>query len=68
MVTAAEDAQTGWVAAQDGLVALSTNVSHRMLPDVEHTALISSESGAAASSKAILDVVAAIRTGTALAD
>ena len=48
--------------------ALSTNVSHRILPDMEHTALIMSESGAAASGKAILDVVAAVRTGAALAD
>ena len=68
VVTAVVDAQTGWVAAQDGLVALSTNVSHRILPDMEHTALITSESGATASSKAILDVVAAVRTGSALAN
>jgi pimeloyl-ACP methyl ester carboxylesterase len=68
VVTAGSEAQAGWVAAQDGLVALSTNVSHRILPHMEHTALITSESGAAASSKAILDVVAAVRTGTALAD
>jgi len=68
VVTAVVDAQTGWVAAQDGLVALSTNVSHRILPDMEHTALITSESGAAESSKAILDVVAAARTGARVAN
>jgi pimeloyl-ACP methyl ester carboxylesterase len=68
VVTAEAEAQAGWVAAQDGLVALSTNVSHRILPDMEHSALITSESGAAASSKAILDVVAAVRTGARLAN
>jgi hypothetical protein len=68
VVTAGLQAQEGWVAASDGLAALSTNVSHRILPDMEHSALITSESGAAASSEAILDVVAAVRTGAPLAN
>ena len=69
VVTAVLEAPAGWVAAQDGLVSLSTNVSHRILPDMEHSApLITSESGAAASSKAILDVVAAVRTGAPVAN
>jgi pimeloyl-ACP methyl ester carboxylesterase len=68
VVTAELQAQEGWVAASDGLVSLSTNVSHRVLPDMEHSALITSESGAAASSEAILDVVAAVRTGEPLAN
>ena len=68
VVTAGAEQQAGWVAAQDGLVALSTNNSHRVLPDMEHSALITSESGAAASTEAILDVVATVRTGTPLGD
>jgi pimeloyl-ACP methyl ester carboxylesterase len=68
VVTAVLDAQTGWVAAQDGLVSLSTNSVHRVMQDLSHVPLIISESGATASSKAILDVVAAVRTGTALAN
>jgi pimeloyl-ACP methyl ester carboxylesterase len=68
VVTAGLQAQRGWVAAQDGLASLSTNSSHRVLPDMEHTSLITSESGAAESSEAILDVVAAVRTDTPLAD
>jgi pimeloyl-ACP methyl ester carboxylesterase len=68
VVTAVLQAQEGWVAAQDGLVSLSTNVSHRILPDMEHSTLIMSESGAAASSQAILDVVAAVRNGAPLAN
>jgi len=68
VVTAVLQAQEGWVAAQDGLVSLSTNVSHRVLPDMEHTTLITSEAGAAESSNAILDVVAAARTGARVAN
>jgi hypothetical protein len=67
VVTAELEAEAGWVAAQDGLVSLSTNVVHRVLPDMTHVGLITSESGAAESSRAILDVVAAVRTGAALA-
>lgn len=68
VVTAGLQAQEGWVAASDGLVSLSTNVSHRILPEMEHSALITSESGAAASSEAILDVVAAVRSGAPVAN
>lgn len=68
VVTAELEAQAGWVAAQEGLVSLSTNSVHRVMPDLSHVPLIESESGAAASSKAILDVVAAVRTGSPLAN
>lgn len=68
VVTAVVDAPTGWVAAQDGLVSLSTNSVHRVMPDLSHVPLITSESGAAASSKAILNVVTAVRTGAHVAN
>jgi pimeloyl-ACP methyl ester carboxylesterase len=67
VVTALAGAQTGWLRAQDTMAALSTNSAHRVLQDMTHDALITSESGAAASSKAILDVVTAVRTGAGLA-
>lgn len=67
VVTALAEALSGWLPAQDTMAALSTNSAHRVLQDMTHTALITSESGAAASSKAILDVVAAVRTGAAVA-
>jgi pimeloyl-ACP methyl ester carboxylesterase len=63
VVTAVLEAQAGWVAAQGGLVSLSTNSVHRVMSNLSHVPLITSESGAAVSSKAILDVVAAVRTG-----
>jgi hypothetical protein len=67
VVTALAEAQRGWLPAQDTMAALSTNSAHRVLQDMTHAALITSESGAAASIKAILDVVAAVRTGAAVA-
>jgi pimeloyl-ACP methyl ester carboxylesterase len=67
VLTAASEAQAGWVAAQDEMAGLSTNSSHRVLADETHATLIASERGAAISSLAILDVVAAVRTGAAVA-
>ena len=66
-MTAVAEAPRGWLPAQDTMAALSTNSAHRVLQDMTHETLITSESGAAASSQAILDVVAAVRTGTAVA-
>ncbi len=63
VISAGSGAQRGWLAAQDTMARLSTNSAHRVLLDMEHMALITSESGAATSSKAIVDVVAAVRSG-----
>lgn len=65
VVTAGADQQAGWLEAQDGLVALSATSIHRVMPAATHTSLISGED-AAGSTQAILDVVASIRTGTAV--
>jgi pimeloyl-ACP methyl ester carboxylesterase len=67
VVTALAEAPAGWLAAQERMVGLSTNSAHRVLPDMTHAALITSETGAAASSKAIADVVASVRSGAAVA-
>jgi hypothetical protein len=67
VVTAPVDAQPGWVEAQDALVGLSSNSSHRLATGLSHASLILSEEGAAISAKAIADVVASVRRGTALA-
>jgi pimeloyl-ACP methyl ester carboxylesterase len=57
VLTAASEAQRGWVAAQDEMAGLSTNSSHRVLADETHVTLIEREGGAAISTRAILDVV-----------
>lgn len=65
VVTAQSGAQTGWSAAQDRMVALSTNATHVVLATATHTSIISGDDSPV-SSQAILEVVASIRSGTAL--
>ena len=65
VVTAAAEADAGWVAAQNNLPRLSTASVHRVLATATHNSLISG-ADAGASSQAILDVVASIRAGTAI--
>ena len=67
VVTAEEEAEYGWMAAQDVLVALSTNSVHRVVPDATHAMLTENEAAAVASSQAIRDVVNAVRAGTPVA-
>ena len=65
VVTAAAQADPGWVAAQEALPRLSTASIHRVMAAATHNSLISG-ADAGASSQAVLDVLAAVRTGTAL--
>ena len=66
VITAVKEAERGWMPLQDKMAALSTNSVHRFLPDTKHADVIHSQVGGTASSQAILDVVAAVRTGTPL--
>jgi hypothetical protein len=63
--TESMDKTGGWAAAQDKLVALSSNHTHRVV-DSTHLGLLEDQHGAAASVNAINDVIAAIRTATQL--
>ncbi len=65
VVTAGSGQQAGWLEAQDRLPGLSTNSGHRVLAAATHTSIVSGVD-AEASSQAILDVVASLRTGTAV--
>jgi hypothetical protein len=49
-------------AAQSQLATLSTNSAHRIIEGASHQALIGDEDGAAATTRAILDVVQAVRS------
>jgi pimeloyl-ACP methyl ester carboxylesterase len=60
VVTAAAEADPGWVAAQENLPRLSTESVHRVLATATHNSLISG-ADTAASSQAILDVLASVR-------
>ena len=63
VVTAARDAQAGWLPLQDRMATLSTNSSHRVVP-YTHDALVTDQTAAQTSSQAIRDVVHAVRFGT----
>jgi hypothetical protein len=65
VVTAARDAQAGWLPLQEEMATLSTNSSHRVVP-YTHDALITDQTAAQTSSQAILRVVHAVRLGNIL--
>ncbi len=66
VVTAEAEALDDWLAQQDRLATLSTNVSHRVFPDLTHDSLIESVNGATAASDAIVAAVTSVRSGTTL--
>lgn len=66
VVTAEKEAEPGWMTLQNQLAALSPNSVHRSLPNATHAMLTENKATAARSSQAIVDVVGAVRTGTAL--
>jgi pimeloyl-ACP methyl ester carboxylesterase len=61
VVTAPMDAQKGWLVLQAEMTKLSTNSVQRVIPNATHASLILNKADAVASSKAILDVVTAVR-------
>ncbi|MGZ5380149.1 MAG: hypothetical protein ACXWD8_19885, partial [Mycobacterium sp.] len=65
VVSAAQDAQLGWLRLQEAMAELSTNSSHRVVPHT-HDALVIDQAGAKVSSQAIRDVVQAVRFATRL--
>jgi pimeloyl-ACP methyl ester carboxylesterase len=65
VVTAARDAQAGWLPLQDKMATLSTNSSHRVVP-YTHESIITDQSAAQTSEQAIRDVVDAVRFGAPL--
>jgi pimeloyl-ACP methyl ester carboxylesterase len=66
VLTASENlTNPGWTDAQDELAALSTHSVHRVV-DSSHEGLVADEGGAAASVRAIDQVVTSVRTGAPL--
>ncbi len=65
IVTAAQDAQAGWLPLQEAMAGWSTNSSHRVVP-YSHRALVTDPEAAGASIQAIRDVVQAVRFRTSL--
>ena len=66
VLTAARGAQDGWMPLQDAYAKLSSNSEHRILPNTAHADLNMNQGDAHESSRAIWDVVMAVRTGRSL--
>lgn len=58
----------GWPAKQAAMAALSTNSRLEVVDGATHASLLLDEGDAAVTTQSILDVVASVRTGTALAE
>jgi len=67
VLTAGSGSSASWLGAQDELAMLSTNSSHRVIDGATHQDLIVSEDSSSATTRAILDVVASVRSGDHLA-
>ena len=66
VLTAGRGHDAAWSAAQNRLARLSTNSVHRVIDGAAHEDLVANEEDAAATTQAILDVVAAVRSKVAL--
>lgn len=66
VLTAEKNAEGGWMGAQNELAALSTNSLHQLLPNAGHSMLTEDKDTAALSSRAINEVVEAVRNNAAL--
>ncbi len=67
VLTAGDGAAADWPAKQAALAALSTNSAHHTIEGAAHEDLVAKQADAAQSTKAILDVLASVRSNTALA-
>ena len=63
VVTASNGSQPGWTQHQNELAALSNNAFHRTIAGSTHQSLIDDPEDSTASSRAIRDVVVAVRRG-----
>jgi pimeloyl-ACP methyl ester carboxylesterase len=67
VLTAAVGSDASWVERREQLATLSDDSEHRLIEGADHSALIHDEAHAAATSDAILDVLAAVRDEEPLA-
>jgi hypothetical protein len=67
VLTAGRGHDAAWSAAQNRMATLSTNSVHRVIDGATHEDLVVSEEDAAATTQAILDVVASVRSPRRLA-
>lgn len=66
VLTAGLGSSATWMQSQDHLATLSSNSLHSVVEGANHGALIHNEQSAATTTQAVLDVVAAVRSGQPL--
>ena len=66
VLTAGSGHDAAWSAAQNRMATLSTNSVHRVIAGASHEDLVANQEAAAATTQAILDVVASVRSKVAL--
>jgi pimeloyl-ACP methyl ester carboxylesterase len=62
VLTAGSGHDAAWSAAQNRMARLSTNSEHRLIAGASHEDLVANQEDAAATTQAILDVVASVRS------
>jgi len=62
VLTAGSGSDAAWFAKQNDMATLSTNSAHRVIDGATHDSLVSDEEHAAATTRAILDVVSSVRS------
>jgi pimeloyl-ACP methyl ester carboxylesterase len=67
VLTAGNGSAAGWSAKQDALATLSTDSVHRVIEGTDHGAMVEDGKGAAATTRAILDVVSSVQGARPLA-
>jgi pimeloyl-ACP methyl ester carboxylesterase len=67
VLTAGSGHDAAWSTAQNHMATLSTNSAHRVIAGATHDDLVGNEEDAAATTQAILDVVASVRSPRRLA-
>jgi hypothetical protein len=67
VLTAGSGSAVGWSEKQAALATLSTDSIHLFVEGTDHGSMIEEGNGAAATTRAILDVVSSIRTATPMA-
>ena len=67
VLTAGSGNDAAWAAAQNHLATLSTNSVHRVVAGATHDELVADQRDAAATTQAVLDVAASVRSGEPLA-
>lgn len=66
VLTAGTGSRAGWTNSQDTLAALSTDSLHRVIDGATHASLITDAKDASATSRGILELVAAVRSSRPL--